>query len=420
MVFALAGVGVLGTLITAAALRRTTSTPAEVAPLAPPEPELITETHTLKRGDTLEVLLKRAGVGREAMVEIIAAVRKAFDVKKFRAGSDVVLARSDLGVLQAIEYIIDPDHMLHVLRALDGFTATVVDIPGEVRPVSICGTLAGSLFESVERTGERAELAIEMAEIFAWDIDFYRDPRQGDEFCMLVEKKEYFNGQPPTYQRVLAATYNNSGTLYDGFLYPDPDGKAVYYSSDGRSLQSAFLRSPLKFSARVSSRFSNRRLHPVLRTYRPHYGTDYAAPVGTPVYSVASGRIEHSSYDSGNGNMVRVRHANGYDTAYLHLSKRLVRVGQTVAQGERIGLTGATGLVSGPHLDFRIRRNGQYTDFQRMKLPRAVKIGDDQMDAFTAERDRLAAMMESGRPLNDMILAEGTVPKPAAPAVPAD
>ena len=152
--------------------------------------------------------------------------------------------------------------------------------------------MEGSLFASIEQAGEKPELlAIRMAEIFAWDIDFYTDPRQGDQFCLLVEKKVYVNGQEPTYKRILSAKYVNSGTPFYAYLFPDKDGKDQYYSGDGKSLQSAFLRSPLKFEARVSSRFSHSRFHPVLKIHRPHLGTDYAAPRGSPVQAVASGRI---------------------------------------------------------------------------------------------------------------------------------
>jgi murein DD-endopeptidase MepM/ murein hydrolase activator NlpD len=251
----------------------------------------------------------------------------------------------------------------------------------------------------MSRIGERPELAIAMAEIFAWDIDFYRDPRAGDEFCMLVEKKEYHNGQPPTYRRVLAARYNNAGTVFDGYMYQGPDDdKPYYYAYDGTSLQSAFLRSPLKFEARVSSHFSPRRLHPVYNTYQPHYGTDYAAPTGTNVHAVASGHVIFAARSGGSGNLVKIRHANGYVTMYLHLSKILVKVGQQVVQGERVGLVGMTGTATGPHLDFRIQRNGGYLNWENLRLPRVSRISGDQMEAYASTRDDYLAQMSPGFP----------------------
>ncbi len=361
----------------------------------PPAPKIITEGLPIKRGDTLADLLARAGMDSNAKAGIIAAIEKAFDVRKFRAGSQLTLARSVDGVFDSLEYSIDPDRKLHLSQADGGFRAAVVDVPGVIRPVPLCGTLRGSLFESMEGAGAPPELAIEVAAIFAWDLDFYTDPREGDEFCLLVEKKEYANGQPPTYRRILAATYNNAGTVFEGYLFPDEHGKRQYYSRDGQSLQAAFLRSPLKFDARVSSRFSPRRLHPVLKIYRPHLGTDYAAPVGTPVQVIASGRVVFSGRSGGSGNMVTVRHANGYETRYLHLSRRFVRTGQRVEQGQRIGSVGATGLATGPHLDFRVSRHGRFVNFERLKPPRTSKITAAQMAAFSAERDRLQALLDS-------------------------
>ena len=270
-------------------------------------------------------------------------------------------------------------------------------MPSTLRTVPVCGTLRGSLFESVERTGERAELALSIAELFAWDVDFYRDPQVGDKFCLLVEKKEYANGQPPIYQRVLAGTYNNAGTLYDAYLFPDPDGKPRYYSSDGRSLQSAFLRSPLKFDARVSSHFSMRRLHPVLRISRPHLGTDYAAPAGTPVQALGAGVVTSAGWSGQSGNLITIKHAGSYETLYMHLSRILVRRGERVEQGRTVGLVGSTGLATGPHLDFRVRRGGAYVNFERLRLPRVESLSAAEHTAFAQTRDNMRALLESGR-----------------------
>ena len=181
-----------------------------------------------------------------------------------------------------------------------------------------------------------------MAEIFAWSPDFYRDPREGDEFCMLVEKKEYTDGQPLTYRRILAA----------------------------------------KFYSRVSSHFSHRWLHPVLKTHRPHYGTDYAAPVGTPVHTLAAGRVFFSGRSGGGGNVVKIKHADGFETQYRHLSRRLVQSGQRVEQGQWIGLVGAAGLATGPHLDLRVRKAGKFVNFRRPTLPSVSRISAEQSETF--------------------------------------
>ncbi len=366
------------------------------------------------RGDTLADLLKRADIDQEASVELIAAVEKEFDLKKLRAGSQLALIRSGEGILESLEYVIDPDNKLQVAKSNGAFVAHVAEVPGTIRSDAVCGTIQGSLFESMERIGERPELVVRFAEIFAWDLDFYRDPREGDAFCVLVEKKEYANGGPATYRRVLAAQYNNAGSIYDAYLFPDEDEDGepgYYYSSDGQSLQSSFLRSPIAFDVRISSQFSRRRYHPVLKVYRPHLGIDYAAPSGTPVRTVAAGRVVFSGRSGGSGNLITIRHANAYETQYLHLSRRLVRKGQKVEQGQRIGLVGATGIATGPHLDLRVRKNGRYVNFKNLKVPRRSSISAEQQDSFHAARDRFLALMAAGSPSGTKIAASGTAPE---------
>ena len=337
------------------------------APAVPPTTVLEKENVAIRRGDTLDALLNRSGVDAQLRMDLIAAVRKEFDVTKFRAGSQLTLLRTLQGTLKSVEYVLDPDHKLELTESRGEFVARIADIPGTVRPQVVCGALEGSLFESMARIGEQPVLAIQIAEIFAWDIDFYRDPQPGDQFCLLVEKKVYDNGAPATYQRVLAAQYVNAGTVYDAYLFKKPGGEEHYYSGEGQSLQAAFLRSPLKFDARISSHFSRRRLHPVLGVYRAHLGSDYAAPSGTPVQAVADGRVIFSGFSGDSGNLITLQHASGYVTQFLHLSKRLVRKGDRVKQGQRIGLVGMTGLATGPHVDIRIRKNGHYMNWENPK-----------------------------------------------------
>jgi len=377
------------------------------------QPKITKEDLPVGRGDTLEKLLGRAGVEPAVRAEMIGALKGVFDSRRLRAGTALTLTRKD-DVLESISYSIDPDHRLELAGAPGSFKASVIDVPGTVKVVPVCGVLRSSLFESMETAGERPELAIYIAEIFAWDLDFYTDPQEGDQFCALVEKKVYDNGQQSTYMRILAARYINAGRAYEGFLFADGEGKGHYYTADGRSLQAAFLRSPMKFEARISSHFSRSRFHPVLKIYRPHMGTDYAAPAGTPVQAIAAGTVVSSGYSGAAGNMVRIRHANGYESYYMHLSRRLVRAGQRVDQGQRIGLVGATGLATGPHLDFRIRKNGQYVNFERMRPPRATRLAAGQMPAFTADRDRYITAIDAALKTGEATLAAHSAPATAA------
>ena len=416
VVLGILAAGAVGLVVMARSMWLTPGNPApptiEIAELAP-APQLSTESLVFQRGDTLEDLLRRAGLDVAVRVQAVAAVSAAFDVKKFRAGSNLVLTRSETGSMEGLEYVIDPDHSLQLSRDGEDFQASIADVPGTIRATSVCGTVEGSLFESIERVGERPELTLRIADIFGWQLDFNTDPREGDEFCALVEKKEYANGQPATYQRILAATYNNAGTLYDAYLFPDESGTAMYYSRDGRSLRSAFLRSPMRFEARVSSHFSSARRHPILKIVRPHLGTDYAAPSGTPVQAVGAGTVTFAARSGDSGNMIKIRHANGYETRYLHLSRILVRAGQRVEQGQRIGLVGATGLATGPHLDFRFSRNGSYVDFERLRLPPATTISAQRMAEFDAKRGHWLALMQSATAAPETMLA-GVLPSGGA------
>jgi murein DD-endopeptidase MepM/ murein hydrolase activator NlpD len=191
----------------------------------------------------------------------------------------------------------------------------------------------------------------------------------------------------------LAAEYKNAGHPYQALLFHDPGGAPAYYSADGKSLQKAFLRSPLRFAARVSSHFTMHRFHPVLKINRPHLGTDYAAPVGTPVQTIANGRVVFAGRKGGDGNMVQIAHTHGYETYYLHLSRILVRGGQNVHQGQRIGLVGATGLATGPHLDFRIRQHGNFVNFERLKLPPSNPVAKSDWEEFAEVRDKGIALL---------------------------
>jgi murein DD-endopeptidase MepM/ murein hydrolase activator NlpD len=218
----------------------------------------------------------------------------------------------------------------------------------------------------------------------------------GDTFHVLIEKLKYLDGKPAGYGRILAAEYKNDGHPYDAILFHDPAGNPAYYSLDGKSLQKAFLRSPLKFAAPITSRFSLNRFHPILKTYRAHLGIDYGAPTGTPVQSIGSGRVVFAGGKGGDGNMVHIVHSNGYETMYLHLSRILVRAGARIEQGQTIGLVGMTGLATGPHLDFRILQHGQFRNFLALRLPPSDPVAPRDRQEFVSFRDEWMPRLDSG------------------------
>lgn len=355
------------------------------------------EEDRIPRGVALADFLPRFDIEPATVYQITSAANPVFDMRKIRAGHLLRIGRNGYDELRAIRYQIDADRELWIEATSDGFQARIHDVPYVTELVGVVGQIRDSLFNAVTDSGEGAELAIEMANIFAWDLDFYTDPRVGDSFRLLVEKRIYADGQNTRYGRILAAEYNNQGSTYQAVLFHDPDGDPAYYAPDGKSLKRAFLKSPLKFSARISSHFSRHRFHPVLKRYRPHLGTDYAAPTGTPVQTIGDGRVLEAGRKGGNGNYVRIRHVNGFETWYLHLSRILIRRGQRVHQGQIIGRVGATGLASGPHLDFRIRQSGRFVNFERLKLPPSQPVARQEMPEFERVRDQhMALLPEAG------------------------
>jgi murein DD-endopeptidase MepM/ murein hydrolase activator NlpD len=356
----------------------------------------------VRNGTTWSELLQEMEFDPQTVYRVTEAARPVFNLRSLRPGNKLTAVRSSAGELRLVTYRIDPERELVVSKADNAFHAAIKTTPGTVRTVAVRGTVEGSLFDSVIAAGEKPDLAVRLAEIFAWDMDFNTDTQPGDVFRLVVEKKAYSDGSPATYGRIMAAEYDNVGHPYQAVLFHEPNGAPAYYSADGKSLQKAFLRSPLRFAARVSSHFSTHRYHPVLKITRPHLGTDYAAPVGTPVQTIADGRVVFAGRKGGDGNMVRIAHTRGYETYYLHLSRILVRNGQSIHQGQRIGLVGATGLATGPHLDFRVRQGGRFVNFERLKLPPANPVAKNEWAAFVAERDKWMGMLPGTRVENAM------------------
>src|ERR1700682_383980 len=339
-------------------------------------------------GENFTAALRKFGLSAGEAASASAAAQHAFNLRQVRAGNTITVGRSVEGTLREIDYKIDSDRMLKIVPEDRGFTAQVKEIPSKTEVAAVTGRVDDSLFNAVEDTGESAELAMRLAQIFGYDLDFFTDPRKGDTFRIVLEKKKYANGETAGYGRILAAEYENAGRKYQALLFHDPTGRPGYYSADGKSLQKAFLRSPLKFGAPVTSHFNRARFHPILKTYRPHMGTDYGAPVGTPVQTIGSGRVVFAGRKGGEGNIVEIRHANGYETMYLHLSRMFVRNGERVEIGKTIGLVGSTGLSTGPHLDFRILQKGQYKNFEKLGLPPSDPVSKKNLPEFAAMREK--------------------------------
>jgi len=343
--------------------------------------------------------LQRFGLTSAEASDAAAAAQRAWNLRQLRAGNSITVGRSVEGKLRLIDYKIDAERMLHIVPQAQGFSAEVQSIPTHTETAVIAGQLEDSLFNAVEDAGESPEIAMCLAQIFGYDLDFYTDPRRGDTFRVVLEKKKYERGETAGYGRILAAEYMNGSKEYQALLFHDPEGRPAYYTADGKSLQKAFLRSPLKFGAPVTSHFSKARFHPILKTYRPHLGTDYGAPTGTPVQTIGSGRVVFAGRKGGDGNMVHIAHSNGYETYYLHLSRISVRPGEHVEIGKTIGLVGMTGLATGPHLDFRIAQKGLFKNFETLGLPPSDPVSKKNWPEFSAVREQWLPLLDQPQQL---------------------
>ena len=345
---------------------------------------------------TLDDMLRAHGLSAATVGRVVGAARGVFDPRRMRASQPFLLERTLEGALRRFEYEIDADSNLRVLPASPGaeeFRAEILPIPKTVQEALAAGTIddaAPSLFQAMDAVGESAELTMALAGVFAGEIDFNTEVQPGDRFALAFERFVR-EGRPSTYGAITAAEFHNDGRLIRAVRFTPPGGQPGYFDEQGRSLRRFFLRSPLKFEPRVTSRFSSRRVHPVLDTARAHRGVDYGAPTGAPVVAVAGGVVVSATSDSTNGRMVRLRHASGYDSYYLHLSAFAagIRRGARVEQGETIGRVGSTGLVTGPHLHYGLQRNGQWVDPLRehRNMPPGDPIPPAAMDAFRAARD---------------------------------
>jgi murein DD-endopeptidase MepM/ murein hydrolase activator NlpD len=344
--------------------------------------------------DTLEAIFTKHNLSREDMSGILNTARKAYNLSNLSIGNvySFELDKTNNNVLK-MRYGIDDLSFLDVTRSDNGFTAEKVDVQFTRKTGTILVDIKDNLFYSMPGTHrEYQKLTLQLADIYAWDIDFSSDIRNGDSLKILVEELwagEAFKG----FGKILAVEFINSGKTYKAYRF-EADGYTDYYDENGRSLRKALLRSPLKFKY-ISSHFTKRRYHPVLRIYRPHLGVDYAAPTGTPVSSAGNGTVVFAGYKGQNGKMVRIRHNGSYETFYGHLSKipRKIRKGAKVSQGDIIGYVGSTGLSTGPHLDYRMKRNGKFVNPLKINLPRGKPVPQKLMSSFKQVMSELSARL---------------------------
>jgi murein DD-endopeptidase MepM/ murein hydrolase activator NlpD len=332
---------------------------------------------------------------------LVSSIASAIDVRRMRAGQPYTIDRLLDGRVRRFEYEIDNDKRLVVDRAsLDGaprFITIVERIPKQTTVVAVEGDInrdTNSLAAALDKSGERIELALGMADVFSGEIDFNSDLQPGDKFRVLVERHTR-EGKLSGYGAILAAEFVNDGRTLKAIRFTPDGGSPAYYDEHGRSLKRFFLKSPLKFEPRITSRFSSSRKHPILGYARAHNGVDYYAPAGAPVGSVAPGVVTLAGWTGGGGRTVKVRHPNGYETEYLHLSAISVRAGARISQGELVGRVGKTGLATGVHLHYGLKKNGRYVNpvIEHRNMPPGEPVPAGLMNVFSTERDRYLTLL---------------------------
>lgn len=372
--------------------------PARPAPAAvsapPPAPTpAVLSQGTLHKGQTLASSLASHGITPDIVHAVATGLSPIFDFRYARPGDHYRLGLDASGQVVSFEYDRSPLERYMLERKGDELVAERHEPKVKTEVARVAGVVSTSLYDAITALGESGELAHDFAQIFAWDVDFSRAVQPGDEFRIVYERRYLAGKGEDRYLgpgRILAARYTTADQDYNAIYYQTSEGHGGYYRLNGSSVERQFLRAPLNY-IRISSRYSTSRLHPILKVRRPHHGVDYAAPTGTPVWSVADGTVIFRGRDGGFGNAVKVRHANGYVTLYGHLSRFRagLRVGQKVRQKQVIGYVGMTGLATGPHLHFRVQKYGRDINPALIQAPPGHPIPPEYLADFRATRDAM-------------------------------
>ncbi|MCW8860079.1 MAG: M23 family metallopeptidase [Deltaproteobacteria bacterium] len=370
-------------------------TPVKVNAPPPPQPVREELRNTVPSGSSITALLGDYFTPQE-IHKLNQQSSEIFPFTKISAGQPYRIITLD-GQFDSFIYEIDTEEQLVISRTADQVIMERQDIIYDVIVAPVHGLIKTSLFDAIHEINEKPELAYILADIFGWDINFILDLRVGDSFQALVQKR-YREGQMAGYGRVLAAEFVNQGQSFKAFRFKDGDQKVSFYNEKGENLRKAFLKAPLSFT-RISSGYTMRRLHPITKVWKAHPAIDYAAPVGTPVKTVGDGSITRKGNDRGNGRYLEVTHSNGYKTMYLHLKgfPRGIAKGKRVTQGQVIGYVGSSGLSTGPHLDFRMKRHGKPINPLKLKAPAAKSVSKEHLGEFEVLIAPLVAQLEENR-----------------------
>ncbi|MCX2979158.1 peptidoglycan DD-metalloendopeptidase family protein [Candidatus Marimicrobium litorale] len=359
----------------------------------------------VSRGDTLSIIFKRAGYDERDVHTIVNEAENGRSLAKIFPGETIAFQSDSSGTLTGVKHIVSPLEAVTYRLTDSGFERQVETRSPDARQAWISGVIRSSLFNAGQEAGVSQGMIMNMATIFGGVVDFALDPRRGDTMQLLYEEL-FLDGKKIRDGDIIAASFTNQGETFNAFRYTDTRGETNYYNEEGFSMRKAFLMAPLDFT-RISSNFNLRRLHPIYKTTRPHRGTDYAAPTGTPVYASGDGRVVKSGYTKANGNYVFIRHGDRYVTRYLHLHKRAVSAGRRVTQGQIIGTVGATGTATGPHLHYEFLVNGVHRNPRSVvkQLPKAKQLPRDEMENFQLTVNRASKQLIKLRSGNSVAMS---------------
>jgi len=369
--------------------------PSAADPVVPQQANIAFSTIevVVSRNDTMDRLFRRFELNLADLAMLRGLPELRTQVDRLRPGEMLRLMHRD-GELVGLERKLSDSETLKVTRDENGFSTDVLENPLEITTRTASATIQSSLFQASSEAGLDDRVALELAEIFQYDIDFVLDIQSQDRFTVIYEEVSQ-DGSFLRTGKILAAKFTNQGREYRAVRYVDAQGHAEYFTPDGRSLRKEFIRAPVQFS-RISSRFNPSRRHPVLNTIRAHRGVDYAAPVGTPVRAAGEGRVRFVGRQGGYGNVIELEHGSGVVTVYGHLSRfaSQLRRGQRVELGQVIGYVGMTGLATGPHLHYEYRVRGVHKNPQTVSLPDAAPISAADRDRFLAATAEMVNMMD--------------------------
>ncbi|MGB8319752.1 MAG: peptidoglycan DD-metalloendopeptidase family protein [Ignavibacteriaceae bacterium] len=344
--------------------------------------------HIVKRNETFGAILFRYNISQETFLKIQKASQNIFNIREIIAGNKYyTFTSADTS-----------NHLRFLIYEKDPVNFTVFDINDsikvfngartvEYKTKTVAGEINYSLYNSLSEKDADPELIYKLAKVYAWQIDFFR-LRKGDSYKVIYEEK-YVAEEPIGINKIIAADFKHDDQNFYAIRFKQ-DSVSEFFDEDGNSLMKAFLKAPLEYS-RISSRYSKKRFHPILKRFRPHLGIDYAAPTGTPIHSVGDGIVIEAAYSSGNGRFVKIRHNSVYSTQYLHMSMiaKGIRTGVSVKQGETIGYVGSTGLATGPHLCFRLWKYGAQVNPLKEKIPPSHPVNEDNLNAFNKKKESI-------------------------------